>query len=136
MNSSIKIYEARVKSFISFGDKGDLSQKIIIDENSIFSINCVIDFDNYKAIDIETGNIFDILKRQPNGLIIYDDNNLIKFDFPYVLEYKEKDMTKISMLYGLQMKSRAKRAYDEYMTNVVQPLKTRKHVKVKTKKNG
>lgn len=136
MNSSIKIYEARIKSFISFGNKGDLSQKIIIDENSIFSINCVIDFDNYKAIDIETGNTFDILKRQPNGLIICDDDNLIKFNVPYVSEYKEKDMTKVSMLYGLQMKSRAKRAYDEYMTNVVQPLNTSKHVKVKTKKNG
>ena len=49
--NEIKIYEARIKSFEGFGEKGDISQKLIIDENSIFSINCVIDFENGKIID-------------------------------------------------------------------------------------
>ena len=44
-------------------------------------------------------------------------------------------MENISMLYGLQMKSRAKRAYEEYKASIV-PVKTSSKVKVKTRKNG
>ena len=130
--NSIKIYEAKVKCFEALGDVGDLSQKIIVDENSIFSINCVIDFDNYKAIDIETGNVFEVLKRRANGFIIYDEVNPIKFNFPYVTEYHKKNMDNVSVIFGLQMKSRAKRAYDNYMMQNSQA----NSVKVKTRKNG
>lgn len=132
---SIKIYEAKVKSFEALGDVGDLSQKIIVDENSIFSINCVIDFDNYKAIDIETGNVFEVLKRRDNGLIIYDKVNPIKLNFPYVTEYHEKNMDNVSVIFGLQMKSRAKRAYDNYIVQN-SPNSQVNSVKVKTRKNG
>lgn len=130
--NDIKIYEAKVESFESLGPKSDLSQKIIVDENSIFSINCVIDFDNYKAIDLETGNVFDILRKNKKGLIIENENDPIKFNFPYVSEYSEKNMRQVSVLFGLQMMSRAKRAYDDYASKFLQ----NNNVKVKTRKNG
>lgn len=130
--NDVKIYEARVKSFEALGHTGDLSQKLVVDENSIFTINCVIDFDDYKAIDIETGNEFDILKRNHSGLIINDGENPIKFNFPYVSDYQLKNMNNVSWLFGLQMKSRAKRTFDNYAAKKLQNNK----VKVKTRKNG
>lgn len=130
--NDVKIYEAKVKNFESLEEKGDSSQKIIVDENSIFSINCVIDFDNYKAIEIETGKIFDVLRKTKKGLIVKSVDNPIKFNFPYVTEYCEKNMDNVSILFGLQMKSRAKRAYDNYASGILQ----NNNVKVKTRKNG
>lgn len=129
--NEIKIYEARIKSFEGFGEKGDISQKLIIDENSIFSINCVIDFENSKAIDIENNNIYDILPRDERGLIINTEENPIKFNHPYVSDYKVKEMNNVSMLYSLHMKNRAQRTYDKYKSEQVSTNKE----KVKTKKN-
>lgn len=129
--NEIKIYEARIKSFEGFGEKGDISQKLIIDENSIFSINCVIDFENSKAIDIENNNIYDILPRDERGLIINIEENPIKFNHPYVSDYKVKEMNNVSMLYGLHMNNRAQRTYDKYKSEQVSTNKA----KVKTKKN-
>lgn len=126
-----KIYEARIKSFECFGAKGDISQKLIIDENSIFSINCIIDFENAKAIDIENDNVYDILPRDERGLIINTEENPIKFNYPYVSDYKVKEMKNVSMLYSLHMKNRAQRTYDSYKGN--QGIIDK--VKVKTKKN-
>ncbi len=131
MMNEIKIYEARIKSFEGFGEKGDISQKLIIDENSIFSINCVIDFESNKAIDIENDNVYEILPRDDRGLIINSKDNPIKFNYPYVSDYKIKQMNNVSMLYSLSMKSRAQRTYDKYIegqTKVDKP-------KIKTKKN-
>lgn len=135
MNNNIKIYDAKVKSFESLGKKGDCSQRIIVDENSIFSITCVIDFENAKAINIESGSVYDIVPRDERGRIKNSSANPIKFNHLYVTEYKEKKMENISMLYGLQMKSRAKRAYEEYKASIV-PIKSSGKVKVKTRKNG
>lgn len=133
--NNIKIYDAKIKKYESLGKKGDWSQRIIIDENSIFTITCVIDFDNNKAIDIENGNVYEMVKRDEKGRIINSAENPVKFDYPYVTEYKEKNMEKVSMLYGLQMKSRAKRAYEEYQGEM-EPKSKCKLVKVKTRKNG
>ena len=129
--TEIKIYEARIKSFEGFGEKGDISQKLIIDENSIFSINCVIDFENNKAIDIENDNVYDILPRDEMGRIINTKENPIKFSHPYVSDYKAKEMNNVSMLYSLHMKNRAQRTYDKYKGDQVSTNK----VKIKTKKN-
>ena len=130
--NEIRIYEARVKSFEGLGKKGDISQKLIIDENSIFSINCVIDFENKKAIDIENDNVYEILPRDARGIIINSAENQIKFNFPYVSDYKPKDMSNVSVLYSLHMKNRAHRVYDNYVANELQINKP----KVKTKKKN
>ena len=61
----------------------NFQRSFFIDENSIFTITCVIDFDNNKAIDIENGNVYEMVKRDEKGRII---NSTEKFVFNVIMD--------------------------------------------------
>lgn len=132
---NINIFTAIVKSFEKIDKEGYIFPRAIINENSIFEITCIIDFENKKAIELETGKVFDLLIRDDSEKIINDENNPIKINYPYVTDYSLIDLEKYSFVYVLNMKALAKKTYENYNQNNLLKADSPKVKKI-GKKNG
>lgn len=77
---------------------------------------CVIDNEENKAIDIETGEVFDVVKRE-KGIILNDEYPRILDGQEHALRLMPKDWDKISLLYQLAIKDRAKKIYKRYLAS-------------------
>lgn len=81
-------------------------------------VTCVIDIESNKAIDIETNECFDIVKRDNFGKIMKSHLPQIINGETMALQLREKDWKNMSVLYQLELKSRAQRVWNRYFTNL------------------
>lgn len=79
--------------------------------------DCVIDIASNTAIEIETNEVFPIVKRDRNNRIDKSEAELIAKGDTVALHLLEKDWKKISMLYQINLKARAKKVYMDYLKN-------------------
>ena len=84
--------------------------------STVRTATCVVDEANNKAIDIETGEVFDVVRRI-KGIIVDEDYDKILDGNEHILELFSKDWDKISLLYQLALKDRAKKIYKRYLEN-------------------
>lgn len=93
------------------------------------TITCVIDTNDNVAIDIETGDIWKLVER--------DDNNRISGELVsgqlYPVVCSDKDWSRISYLYQITLKSRAKKMHQCYLENRFQEQHNKQ--KIKNKEN-
>lgn len=75
------------------------------------TITCVIDTNDNVAIDIETGDIWNLVERDGNNRI---SSELIPEQL-YPVVYNDKDWSRISYLYQITLKARAKKIYQRYL---------------------
>lgn len=122
--------EAATEDFCIFNDES-VSQKRSIVFEQIKTITCVIDEVNNKAIDIETKEVWDIIRRNDKGHIIPEDYEKAFSGEPCALRIKEKDWEKMSMLYQLSLKDRGRKVLQNYFSSLEQsgPIKTLKNKK-------
>ncbi len=92
------------------------------------TITCVIDTNDNVAIDIETGDVWNLVKRDANNRI---SSELISGQL-YPVVYNDKDWSRISYLYQITLKARAKKIYQCYLENKFEE----QHNKQKTKNKG
>lgn len=83
----------------------------VVDFTTDRTITCVIDVVDNVAIDIETGEVWNLLKRNENYRII--DELIPGQIYPVVL--RDKNWSRISQLYQLSLKARAKKIYQRYL---------------------
>ena len=74
---------------------------------------CVIDEDENKAIDME---VFDVVRRV-KGAIVSEDYDRILDGQEHILRLVSKDWDKISLLYQLAIRDRAKKIYKRYLAS-------------------
>ena len=79
---------------------------------------CVIDVERNKAIDIETGEIWNLVQRNDQGIILKEELTKILTGEICALRTYEKDWDKISLLYKLTLKDRAKKIYMRYLDSL------------------
>lgn len=79
------------------------------------TITCVIDEANSKAIDIETNEVWNLIKRNENGKILREEYPKILNGEVCALRTIDKNWDKISMLYQLNLKERARKVYQRYL---------------------
>lgn len=93
------------------------------------TITCVIDMNDNVAIDIETGDIWNLIKRDKNNRIVGDliPNQL------YAVVCRDKNWDEISYLYQLSLKARAKKIYQRYLENKFESQHNKQ--KIKNKEN-
>ena len=96
---------------------------------------CVIDKEESKAIDIETGEIFDIVKRE-KGIILNNEYDRILDGQEHALRLMPKNWDKISLLYQLALKDRAKKMYKRYLDSKQDNVAKVKKIGQKAKKQG
>lgn len=101
----------------------------IVDFTVERTITCVIDTDDNVAIDIETGDIWSLVERDSNNRI---SSELISGQL-YPLVCNDKDWSKISYLYQLTLKARAKKIYQRYLENKFEEQHNKQ--KIKNKEN-
>lgn len=80
---------------------------------------CVIDAERNKAIDIETGEIWSLVQRDDVGYILIEEFPKILTGETCALGTYEKDWDKISLLYKLLLKERAKKIFQRYLDSLV-----------------
>ena len=101
----------------------------IVDFTVERTIICVIDTNDNVAIDIETGEVWNLVER--------DDNNRISSELIpnqlYPLVCNDKDWSRISYLYQITLKSRAKKMHQCYLENKFQEQHGKQ--KIKNKEN-
>lgn len=84
------------------------------------TITCVIDEENCKAIDLETNEVWDLIKRNDKGQILKEDYPKILSGEICALRTIDKNWEKISLLYQLDLKDRARKVYQKYLDNLPQ----------------
>lgn len=92
--------------------------KMMIEFENIKTETCVIDEIRGKAISIETADIYDIVRRDMSGRIIPDEIGRVQQNNIIALKLIDKDWDKISMLYKMNLKRRAKQVFESYLTVV------------------
>lgn len=103
-----------------FAKTNIINGKIVTDSDGreefhiVRTATCVIDESENKAIDIETGEVFDVVRRE-RGIIIPEDYERILDGNEYILNLIPKNWDQISLLYQLSIKDRAKKIYKRYL---------------------
>lgn len=132
----IDIYVATLVSFDRVGEEkfnetGTQLLSKTLEFTNIKTVDCVIDEERGNAIDLETGNIYHIIKRDNFNNILKEEVDRIN-DIPngdlLVYKYYRKNMKNISLLYQMYINARAQKKYQEYL----EKIKTEKDIKVKT----
>ena len=108
--------------------------KLMIEFENVKTETCVIDEERGKAISIETREIYDFVKRNETGRIVSHEIEKIKPNEIIALRLMDKDWDKISMLYQLSLKVRAKEVYESYMKNISAEEKDKTYIKRDAKK--
>lgn len=88
---------------------------------NIKTINCVVDEVRGNAIDLETGNVYHVIKRGRWGIVSQEEAENIRNsekDTLFIYRFHEKNMDNISMLYQMFLNSRAQKKYQEYLKNI------------------
>ena len=93
------------------------------------TITCVIDTNDNVAIDIETGDIWRLVERDSNNRIL---GELVSGQL-YPLVCNDKNWSRISYLYQLSLKARAKNIYQRYLESKLQEQHGKQ--KIKNKEN-
>lgn len=93
------------------------------------TITCVIDTNDNVAIDIETGDIWNLVERDDSNRIL---GELVSGQL-YPLVCNDKDWSRISYLYQITLKSRAKKMHQCYLENKLQEQRDKQ--KIKNKEN-
>lgn len=138
----IDIYVATLVSFDRIGetkynDDGTQVLSKILEFTNIRTMDCVIDEERGNAIDIETGNIYHIIKRDNRGILLPDEAEFInktESGVLFVYKYREKNMKDISLLYQMNLKARAQKKYEQYLENLKKD-EPQKSLKKGTKQN-
>lgn len=122
--------EAETDAFCTLNDESLSKKKTIVFEQ-VKTITCVIDEVNSKAIDIETREVWDIIRRDEKGKIIPEDYDKAFNGEPCALRLQEKNWEKMSMLYQLSLQDRGRRVYQSYLltlkqTGLIKTLKNQK----------
>lgn len=90
--------------------------KIISAEFQIVrEITAVVDQENQEIIDIETHEVFPIAQRDEFRRIKGLDSTKLENDKIVALHLLDKEWDKMSMLYQLELRSRAKKVYKRYL---------------------
>ena len=88
---------------------------------NVKTINCVVDEVRGNVIDLETGNVYHIIKRSRWGIVSEEEAQNIRNsekDTLFIYRFYEKNMDNISMLYQMLLNSRAQKKYQEYLKNI------------------
>ena len=101
----------------------------VIDFTVARTITCVIDINDNVAIDIETGDIWNLVERDANNRI---SSELIPGQL-YPVVYNDKDWSRISYLYQITLKARAKKIYQRYLEDKFEKQCNKQ--KIKNKEN-
>lgn len=86
----------------------------IVDFTVEKTITGIIDKENSKVIDIETGAVFQILKRDKDNRII---DKLVSRQL-YPISFVNKNWIDSGLLYQLCIKAKAKQVYQHYLENM------------------
>ena len=92
--------------------------KMMIEFENVKTETCVIDEQRGKAISIETREIYDFVKRDEAGRITSHEIEQMGPNDIIALRLIDKDWDKISMLYQLSLKKRAKEVFESYMDGI------------------
>lgn len=84
-----------------------------LNEDSIKEIICIIDLEKENAIDIFTGEVYHVLKRDEEKRIIED----IETDRYYVLSISRDNVISESQLYNIYLNYMASQAKNKYIKN-------------------
>lgn len=122
----LDIYVGTLVSFDRVGEKkynesGTQVLSTTLEFTNIRTIDCVIDEERGNAIDLETGAVHHIIKRDSRGnLLQYEAENIKNASNGtlFVYKYHDKSMKDISLLYQMYIKSRAQKKYQEYLENM------------------
>jgi len=97
--------------------------KLIIEFENVKTETCVIDEERGKAISVETRQVYDFVRRDPVGRIASHEIEKIKSNEIIALRLMDKNWDKISMLYQLSLKERAKEVFKSYIESISQEEK-------------
>ena len=97
---------------------------------AVKTVTCVIDEERSNAIDIETGEKWHLVRRNELGFILPEEFDQILNGKDFALKTKDKEWDKISLLYQLVLKERAKKIFDRYLKSL-EPTKVKRIEKSK-----
>jgi len=112
----------------------NLRGKIFVEFEVVNTGICVIDEQRSKAISIETGEVFDIMRRDESGRIVSHEIEKIHPNHLIVLRVLEIKKNKASLLNQRKLKPRAKEVYRSYLETVSQNEKGVSYTKRKVQK--
>lgn len=121
MNKNIIIKEALLAKPTGNFDSGYILEeniahnRLIVEFENVKTETCVIDVERGKAISIETREIYDCAERDEMGRITSHEITKIKPNEIIALRLMDKEWNKISLLYQINLKARAKQVFDSYM---------------------
>lgn len=104
---------------------GPYNTTLIIDEHSTRRIICIISEDETKAIDINNGEVYQILKRTKSGKRIKPENELIEVNKLYALRLSDVNKENYTLLDEQRLNWKAMKTYLNYLNKEERVAKTR-----------